>query len=159
MLSLICMCGVWSLLSPHGLSYPSLKPRCPPQHLSLICHVCYVASIVHVTFDKQTISPIVSSLRAVFFPPGLFSTFCPFSCYICHICVSNPVSPLGATSCPAPVMSVTPNNSPLRVHHLPLNCHTCCLFPPLPSASLCCVVLSLSDGYAIVSHSGRCAEY
>lgn len=138
-----------SSVSP--LSYRSLYPWSPAEPLSLICHVCYVASILHVTISKQTILPFLSSPWALFLPPGL-SIFSPVLLYICLIRFPNPLSPIGPTSGPAQIMSVTPNKAPLQVDHLPLNCRTCYFFLLSP-LSLSAAWCSASDGCAIVSES------
>lgn len=73
--------------------------------------------------------------------------------YISHIHFSQLIIPSRPTPCPTSRMSCTPNNSPLRVYHHALNCHTCYFSLFFFCAFFCYLPLRLSDGYAILSQS------
>lgn len=91
------------------------------------------------------------SLRAVFSLWAFLLSV--IYCYISHIHFSHLIIPSRPTPCPTPLISCTPNNSPLQVYHHPLNCHTCYFSLFSLPASLYYLVLSLSDGYAILTQS------
>lgn len=141
MLSLICMCTVWSLLSPLLLSLPCQichsNPCPPPQPLFFICHVCYVVSILHTAFYKQKISAIMSSFRALFSPSGL-STFRPSPAISITFATLTLFSPLGQPRLHYVRYTKQPPPLHLRVYRPPLNCHTCYFFV---SPSLCLFLL------------------
>lgn len=103
-------------------------------------------------------------------PPSINKQFL-LSCHLCGLCFhSEPfyflssiaisvtsisltsLSPPGPHPAP-PLISCTPNNSPLQFYHHPLNCHTCYFSLFSLPASFYYLVLSLSDGYAILTQS------
>lgn len=90
-----CFPRLVSLLCHIRHSIPGLLPILRP----LICHVCYVASILHATFYKQTLSPTVPSLWALFFTLGL-STFCPSPAVSVTSISLTSASPLGLHPAP-----------------------------------------------------------
>lgn len=119
-------------------SFPSVQLWSPRHSRFFICHICHVVSILHATLHKQTICPIMPSLRALFFPTSHPT--------ICHLLL-NLSQPFSHLVIPSRLLSasvpVTPNRPAAR--RLPLNCHTwkdssslLCLF------WLCCSV-SLMD--------------
>lgn len=141
------MCVVWGLLSHPPPRLPSLICRIhhsnpgplPSLRSSSVMSVMQ-RCILHAASYKQTVSV---SYRVI--SPGYVPSSRPFYlpsifCYIRHIRFTNAILPSRPTSCPAPIMSVTPNNSPLQLYHLPLNCHTCYFFllSPLPLSAARC---------------------
>lgn len=99
------------------LSFPSVQLWSPRWSRLFICHICHVVSRLHATLNKQTICPIMPSLRALFFTSCLST--------ICHLLL-NLSQPLSHLIIPSRLRSasvpVPPSSPPARC--LPLSCHT-----------------------------------